>query len=262
MIKDFEIVIHIGIQRTGTTFLQNNVFPLIDEINIVNIGFRELNFLLEHMNEKNNYITFNKIENRFQHGKINLISNENIWWHPWTGRINKIEKLQKLKLLFPKAKILFGIRNKIDLLLSMYKRNIMDGSTLSYKEFQEKIVNIDDLNYEHYIRNLNDLFYEKNVYIYKFEDMKKDIFMHVKGICNFIDVEVPPFKNYSVNSGYSFWQLKISILLNHLFKTWLNPAGIIPLPYDLLPHKIIFSNKYFPRILRGREFSFYDMHRF
>ena len=91
--------------------------------------------------------------------------------------------------------------------------------------------------------------------------MKKDIHSHVQKICDFIGVNVPDFANKRVNAGYSLWQLKVSLVLNSFFKTWLNSKGMIPIPYQLLPHRIIFLSSHFPKKFRGRKISIGDLTR-
>ncbi|RLF46365.1 MAG: hypothetical protein DRN29_05240, partial [Thermoplasmata archaeon] len=80
-----------------------------------------------------------------------------------------------------------------------------------------------------------ELFGKKNVYVYKFEEIKKDIYGFVEGICSFIGVDAPEFKND------------------------MNPNGIIPLTYHWHPHRILFQSPYFPKILRGREVTISDL---
>ena len=93
----YKIFLHIGIQRTGTTFLQQEVFPIISEINLVKLGFRELNNILTNLENYDHDVISKKIYSRFKKNKINLISNENIWWHPWTKEDNRFDKIEKIK---------------------------------------------------------------------------------------------------------------------------------------------------------------------
>ena len=79
-------------------------------------------------------------------------------------------------------------------------------------------INIDNLNYDQYISQLQELFGKKNVYIYKYKDMKNDIQLHVKGICDFIGVDTPKFRNKKRNIGYSLWQLKLSLFINKVIE--------------------------------------------
>ena len=130
---------------------------------------------------------------------------------------------------------------------------------MPFKEFKEKHINPEKFEYEPYVKYLYELFGKKNVYVYKFEEIKKDIYGFVEGICSFIGVDAPEFKNVKRNVGYSLWQLKVSRVINMLFKNDMNPNGIIPLTYHWHPHRILFQSPYFPKILRGREVTISDL---
>lgn len=264
------IILHIGMQRTGTTFLQNSIFPNIQEVNLANfyrhdgikfdmLGREDVQSILTNI-EKYEYNTvYKKIYRHFQDDKINLISNENIYCEMWTKKDKRVEKIEKTKEFFPNAKIIFGIRDKRDLLLSWYKKYVVNGGTLSFQDFKQVTVNIDKFDYGSYTKYLLELFGKENVYIYRFEEMKRDIYSFVNGICNFMGVDSPNFKNKKWNVGYSLWQLKTSLILNHFFKTSLNPEGVIPLEYKWHPHRIIFQSPFFPRKLRGKKITINDL---
>jgi len=254
-----QIYLHIGIQRTGTTFLQEEVFPNIKEINFVERK-KEIITILMSIEQYNHEIVSKKIYSHIQQNKINLISEENIYCgYMWTKEDNRFEKIEKIKQFFPNAKIIFGIRGKTDLLLSWYKKYVACGGVLSFKEYQKKVINIENLNFWPYVKCLFEYFGEKNVYIYKFENMKKDIHSFVDGICRFLGVETPNFKNRKRNVGYSLYQLKMSLLINKFFKTPLNPNGVFPLQYGRHPHRKIFQSPYFPQKLRGKKFTIQDL---
>jgi hypothetical protein len=258
------IILHIGIPRTGTTFLQDSVFPNIDDINIVNfygykglihdvLARREIQKILIDIESFDTELAYNEINKFIIEGKFNLITNENIYCKMFKKDDKRFEKIDKIKEIFPKAKIIFGTRNSDDLLLSWYKKYVVNGGVLSYSDFIKEHINMDKINYEKYIEYLKKLFGKENVYIYKFENLKKNANSFVNGICKFIGTETPNFKRIKRNIGYSFWQTKVSILINNIYKTKLNPNGIIPLKYKYHPHRVIFQSPFFPKILRGQK---------
>jgi len=260
------IILHIGIPRTGTTFLQDSVFPNINDINIVNfygykgiihdvLARREIQKILIDIESFDTKFAYNEINKFMIEEKINLITNENIYCKMFKKDDKRFEKIEKIKEFFPNAKIIFGTRAKDDLLLSWYKKYIVNGGVLSYSDFIKEHINMDKINYEKYNENLIKLFGKKNVYIYKFENLKKNANSFVEGICKFIGTETPNFKIIRWNIGYSFWQTKISILINNIYKTSLNPNGIIPLKYKFHPHRVIFQSPFFPKILRGKKLN-------
>jgi len=68
-----EIYLHIGMQRTGTTFLQQEIFPKID-VNLVNFEKAKLRYII-----LNKSIFSEEIKSRIKTGQKNIISNENIY---------------------------------------------------------------------------------------------------------------------------------------------------------------------------------------
>jgi hypothetical protein len=177
----------------------------------------------------------------------------------WAKGDKRIEKLEKIKNLFPQARIIIGIRDKTDLLVSLYKKYIICGGVLRYPEFLEKIMTVEKLNYEPYIDYLVKLFGKENVYIYNFQYLKDDVHGFVDDLCDFIGVDSPNFKNIKKNRGYSLWQLKLSRILNHFFKIPLNLQGIFPLHYLRHPHRKIFQNWISSKKLRGKEVTMNDL---
>lgn len=131
-----ELFLHIGMQRTGTTFLQLEVFPKIKGINLVN--FYKKPPKLWHNMVINKSIFSEEIRSRIKAGQKNLISNENIYCDMWSERDERFKVLDKIKIFYPNGKIIFGVRNKNDLLLSWYKKYVVSGGTCSFKEFKQK----------------------------------------------------------------------------------------------------------------------------
>jgi len=262
--NDYEIILHIGMQRTGSTFLQEELFSNISEINRIEKN-KKIYMLIKNIekhNEKNlNDMIKKEFDEYFSQNKINLISDENISCRMWTKEDNRYKRIYKIKHFFPNAKIIFGIRNKTNLLISWYKKYVICGGVLSFQYFKKNIININKINYDPYIEHLYELFGKKNVFVYKFENMKEDIHKLVNNICSFIGVKTPNFNNVYRNIGYSFWQLKISLLINRFFKTSFNPEGIFPLGYELHPHRKIFQSAFFPLKLRGNKVTIENLRK-
>lgn len=226
-----KLILHIGMQRTGTTFLQREVFPKL------NIRYISPEFFKKYGNmgtlvEYYSYIL----------KKDTLISNENIYCEMWSKKDTRFERIEIIHKLFPHAKIIFGIRDKESLIKSWYKKSIIAGATWSYEEFLNQM-NMEIFDYEPYINYLYELF--ENVYIYKYEDFKKNPRKIINELCEFIGVETPEISEDTFhrkwNIGYTEWQIKIARIFNKIFKTELNKRGIIPLNYIWHPHRIIFQ---------------------
>lgn len=246
--------------RTGTTFLQQDIFPHLENVNLVNfrhhggilfkmMSIKKINTLFENIENLTEEIVQKKLKPYMIKDKINLISDENIYDNIWIIDDKRWQRINKLKNCFSDAKIIFGIREKKSLLSSIYRKYVMDGGILSFDEFKQSF-NIRKLDYEEYIDYLFKLFGRENVYIYKFEQMKNDIDSFVEGICSFLNVKPPKFENIRRNIGYSKNQVKIALLLNRFFKTEHNPRGIVYWPYEWMPHRLAFT--FFNDIVRQK----------
>ncbi|MBN1389966.1 MAG: sulfotransferase [Candidatus Thermoplasmatota archaeon] len=251
-----DTVLHIGIQRTGTTFLQNLIFPHLKNVNLISKHHMELLYLLRSPELK--VEDKKKVLKYFKDDQINLISDENIWWHyvvPWfieDIENRRIEHIDKIHELFPDAKIIFGTRDIDSLIVSLYNYYILYGGYLKFEPWQKEYHQYTraNINYDSYIEHLFKIYGKENVYIYQFGDMKKDVNQFVKGICDFIGTETPTFSNKRINSGHSLWQLKVSRIMNRFFRSEYNPKGFLPMKIN--PQTIVFRSLKFPKKLRGR----------
>ena len=186
-----KIYFHIGLHKTGTSFLQRKVFPNIKELEyyrIFNIG--------QPINCKT------------------LVSYERLSGNPISSPIdNRIEILESIKKNYPNAGIIV-ITRSIDWLKSLYSTYINGGGILLYNEWYSKIFNEEYLNQSEYIDEIKKRF--DNVYSNSYENFKKDNKKIIDDICKFMDVEVPEYDNDIVNKRLSDRRLIIYRALNHL----------------------------------------------
>ena len=110
-------------------FYKKRVFPIIDK----NFKYEDnLKIILDNLvypnsielNEKNKnflnkYMTKNK--------KIQILSYECFTGHPFSGGINQIEIINRLRKFFPSSSILLIFREQRNHIKSMYKKYIKDG---------------------------------------------------------------------------------------------------------------------------------------
>ncbi|MFW6134893.1 MAG: sulfotransferase [Elusimicrobiota bacterium] len=202
---DTDIFIHVGLHKTGTTFLQKEIFPKLENCN---------------------YIDKAKLENiTIEQGKINLISREGLSVSPDKFKLKRSIKpearfvtAERLKLLFPDAKIIVGVRDKESWINSLYKERVKGEGFITKDEYVKNL-DKDFLDFDKYINHLEKLF--SDVYVYKFEQLKDEPDRFVKGICNFIGVEVPRYSLETHNKGYTERQIKTILnldkILSHIF---------------------------------------------
>lgn len=183
--------IHVGLPKTGTSFLQKEVFPKIKEIDYFG---------------KEQIITANMKKN-----KKNLYSDEGLSSINIEGE-NIYKIVERIQKIYPKAKIIITLRKKEEWKKSYYNQTIKKirkngEDTLSYAEWEKKVFPRKNIDYEIYVAHLKKLF--DDVLVLDYELLKKNPKAYVKKICDFMGVKMPPFKNKVVNKSLKNKQLKL-----------------------------------------------------
>ena len=226
------IVIHLGYPRTGTTFLQTNVFPIHKQINLlgavnyqnnddVKITQNDLDLISMTNNE---YDLDNKIVNKidkdviqyFDEKKINIISTEAYTMfqnaHYNFRDLRYLEILLNQKYENVQFDFLITLRNQYDLIKSLYYHNYHKISELlKIKNFKlifnslgEEKTGKYDLPLNQFLRNydfyhlnnkLLNKFNKSNVKYLFYEDLKFDKNIFSNELSNFLHIE----KNYTLN---------------------------------------------------------------
>ena len=159
--KDYKkFFVHVGYPKTGTSFLQLEVFPKIRE------GNRD----------------------------ICIISRENLIGDCFSLDVSDMGAIVRLiKKFYPDAKIILGIREIGGMLVSLYSQYVKEGGHLKQKDFFKQKINMERYNHKRYIGMLYDLFGESNVFVYDFKDFKDDIDSVIFSLCSFIGCDVPSY---------------------------------------------------------------------
>lgn len=203
-----KIIIHVGLHKTGTTFLQNGIFK-----NIKNV----------------NYIRLLSIRSKVLDDKINIVGDESLSGKPFSVVYNYDMRpfiTQRIKGMFPNAKIIVGVRQLEPWLKSCYKQSIIGGNWRSYNVWKSQI-NHAYWDMDGYVNLLKNTFDE--VFVYTFEDLKSKPDIIVESMCSFMNVEVPDYKNKLHNISLSERQMKILRFFNKfLYSSHYNPKKKIP----------------------------------
>jgi len=262
-----EIILHVGMHKTGTTFFQWNVFHYLDINYLWHVFYKSWSKDLLDPSKK---VDIEKIKENFSKilnkDKINLITEENIYTYQFSKEDDRFIILDRIKQVFPEAKIIFGTRKRDENLISWYVEYVAVGGILDFQGFLDKHMNLEKLNYEPYIKKLKDYYGEKNVFVYSLEELKKNQGQVVKKMCEFMNVNIPKkYRSKPARVGYGQGILKLSLFLNRFFKTPLNKKGIIPCWGPILPQNILFHSfivRFIPQkritleFLKNLEFNF------
>jgi len=188
-----EVIIHVGFPRTGTTFLQEQVFSKM------NVCFIRSMLFPDWFRCK---------------GKKIIISHESLSLHRYDSSAEeKFAVADALKRIFPDAKIIVGIRDAHSWLRSLYSQYIREGGTKTFDEFYKTFDN-QHLDFDRYISHLRSLF--DQVFVYRFEDFKRDKYRIIKEICDFIEEPTPIIEDIRYRPKLSSHQIETYRLLNSL----------------------------------------------
>lgn len=168
-----QVYLHIGLHKTGTTFLQLSVFPYIEGVT----SFSHFNHITD-LAKKNNH-------------KL-LISNEGFCGNPWKGNYyNEFEQqVINLKQLFPESAVIIGFREQLPIITSLYKQFIQRGGTREvdylYNKENTGVLKHQDFLYVKKIEFLKQHF--DQLFFYTQENLKKDPQTFIRQFCNFLGV--------------------------------------------------------------------------
>ncbi|HSE91089.1 MAG TPA: hypothetical protein VLJ79_33070 [Candidatus Binatia bacterium] len=239
-----DIFFHLGLHKTGTTFLQREVFPKIDPEMFCFLG--KMSSLMKYIIYQDPaYFDAEGIRARIlEHAhpqKINLISNEDLSGDPLNGGIHRTNILSNLHSCFPNAKVLLFIRKQDDWALSNYLGSIRRGTNLPLRQFygpaldyeksawQRRYPNptLELFRYSPYIRRLKTLFGEDASLILPYEALKVDSDAVVRRLADFLQVKRPKYENVTRNYTWGKKRVAFHRMINLFVHSPQNPYGFI-----------------------------------
>jgi len=168
-------IFHIGYPKSASTWLQENFFPKIRNIEFINRANTNDIFV------DSDVFLFDpvKIRNTFVSEKTLLFSSESITttinkgWH--NGVFAKTQA-DKIKSAYPDSKILIIIRNQQSLITSAYQQFIKNGGVESFNIYlnSNKYFRYEHLLFHQQIKYYEKLFGFKNVHVYMYEDFLRN----------------------------------------------------------------------------------------
>lgn len=138
---DAKVLFHVGYPKAASTFLQNTLFsgahPEINPVPVMNrrkitkydkAGFDLLFDNRPERRESYHPLSFEPLPltdylidaSRRSHDAVHVLSNEDWCGHPFSGGVMGLEVLRRIRLVAPRAKILFVVREQRSMLLSVY----------------------------------------------------------------------------------------------------------------------------------------------
>jgi len=219
----YDITFHIGLHKTGSTFLQKEVFPKMD-VNFLGRGDIAKPFTGKKDLVKN---------------KKNLISDEGLSCSmPFEYvTVRRIDKANEIKKKYPNAKIIVVFRNRSDWIDALYSEYVKMGGFHSFLYWYKNIFEIESSNFEAYKKFLKSLF--DSVLILDFKDFTCNNKKFIKKICDFIGVSAPEYNNVKIGRRLKGYEITVLRTINILFKSNMNKNGLLPKRL----HPILYAHK-------------------
>ena len=221
-----KLFIHIGLHKTGTSFLQDYVFPNISDIDYLKKPVRRMegihpakikNCLICKKRLDKHQMTQTVHENCLSEAwnidihRTTLISDEGLS-RSMPHNKNRMELVETLHRNFPDAHIILGIREKKSWLESCYAQYVKAGGSLRFNEYLRRYDYIPPGEYADIIRSM-----WENVLVFHHMDLKNDCDKAIQNICCYMGVQVPAFELRSVNVSPKGWKLEFWRIINKAF---------------------------------------------
>lgn len=239
-----EIYFHIGFHKTGTTWLQNEVFLNTGYFNLLNNHIKPWDDILidylvtSNPNDFEPAKLFEIVNQRIKKDKINIISAERLSGHPYSGGYDSRFIAEKIYKTFPKAKIIIVTRDYKSLTISTFKQIVKQGYPGSFNNY------VNNNNWflprpsKFYFKNDNtvklykDLFNPNDILVLNFNTFKDHKKKYLDLIAAFFGISLSLNKgqqNKIINKAYSNQRIRAMILLNKFRKTEYNQFPLIVL---------------------------------
>lgn len=239
--------IHVGYQKTATTWLQKNKF-FHPDIQLFGVGrhsqlFWDLVYDSDFFFDEFKYMSqFEEIIKSEKRNCCYGISWERLSGEMLTGYDSK-RIADRLYSIFGRVKIIITVRSQLAMIRSTYNQYIKMGGTCSLEKFLDdpRIAGkrfLERLKYDGLINYYRQLFGAKNIYIDCYEGIKDNPRDFVLRLFNCLNLDSAKIINEDKlvakeNRGLSSRSLFLKKKINHFFDLPYNKTPIVSLPYSL-----------------------------
>ncbi len=239
------VILHIGLHKTATGTLQRQYFPACEDLKLFTTLEPEMRAFVRYVT-RCDPIYFNVpkalgyLESTLDDRNLNLLSNESFSGPPYAGVIeggldHRSPILANLSAVFPGAKVMLVIRRQDSLAKSFYRQYLKSGGTRTIRRFYglEKtkhlpLMSLDRFNFYPYVEALSNSF-PAGLLILTFEEFVQNQNTFLTKLTDFIGIKAPDIELEKENTTtLGPFGMEVTRIMNHLFRSLLNPGGIIP----------------------------------
>lgn len=216
------LILHIGVQKTGTTFVQNAVFPLWRDIQ---------------------YIPNDKLELilRSSREKPVLLSREGLSGQNWAHHAVREVAIARLAQIFPNARIMLSFRRHAKYISSSYCQYLQRGGYLPFEKYFDPYedtgyMKIDDFRFSLKVDAV-ERYFGRSPFVFFQEELHAGIDALLSDMEKFIGGAAPDkseIKSKKYNQSVKYHPAKLLRFLNKYSRSELNPQGRLPLYHQRL----------------------------
>jgi hypothetical protein len=245
-----QIFLHLGIHKTATKFLQEDIFPRLNDIDYLEKAKYERSLLDSLLHQ--DVLTFNYRKDKIREAFLGmaesdklplLISNELFYGNIFFNNNNRNSLLLKLKSLFPNAKILISIRGQRQMIDSIYREYIVQGGCGTVDEFlspktpkgksilsYNPSLDPESLKYGKYLDAVSELFGIDNCCFLPYEILVKDSKTYLTKILTFLGSsgKAEDFTKQKRHGSMSNRALKFLRIMNKFHYSAMHSSGALP----------------------------------
>ncbi len=245
MSESGSIILHLGLHKTATGTLQRQFFPACDGINLLTSRVPGMRRFIAYVT-RTDPLYFDRAHAHSMVGAVadprkpNVISNESFSGPPYAGVIeggldHRTPVLQNLRAVFPHARAILVLRRQDTWARSLYRQYLKSGGTRTMRRFfglcdaaNPPLFSMDRFLYSPYVQAVHGAF-PAGVLILTFEEFAADQQRFLGSIAEFIGCPLPRITLRKENvTSLGPLGMEVTRYLNHLFRSLLNPGGLIP----------------------------------
>jgi len=259
-------IVHIGFPKTGSTFLQKSVFPLL--LGLEYVDFRTCVKLFEDLIylDDLDYEDQKSIKNfsNYPSEKI-LFSQEALTGPPFTFKgLNRSQIPIRLKGL-GFSKVIITIRNQVDIIDSLYRQYVYQGGVMRFKGFLNldgnwnhylRAFNLDYLKYDRLIIKYIEMFGDGNVLILPQEILKNDPDNYISILGEFLGERIELISHKGTNESLTNASTNLLRFINHFTFNSQRPNQLVTNKISTKTIKKIFQviiDPYFMKLIAGKK---------
>jgi hypothetical protein len=222
-----KVFLHVGLQKTGTTYLQTRVFPQISEITYIGRPYTQENHAFNTLQYADGTLyeperlehEITAIRRASEGRSAVVISDELLSGFPFYNYLNRELIARRLAAVLPDAEVIIFLRNQVELILSLYNQyvkinwysNILDdrfmsapgsgaaledwlANRLEWQQRNRYIWNRAKFNVEHFrYSRLLDLYKQifARVHVFLYEDFRHNSADVLRSLSEVLGVEMP-----------------------------------------------------------------------